>query len=238
MYVSNINLKYITMNLDILLVEDEEKISSLVKKGLEEENYDVTVADSAEAAIEILNSKTFSIYIFDIMLPGISGLDLCKKLRQNQDKTPILMLTALGEVDDRVDGLDAGADDYLVKPFHFKELLARVRSLTKRLQPEGEDKIIKKGDLVLNKDTHEVFRAGTKLELTVKEFDLLEYFMLNENRVLKRKEISEKVWNINFDTGTNVIDVYVNYLRNKLDKPYEHKYIQTVIGVGYVFKQA
>lgn len=171
------------------------------------------------------------------MLPGISGLDLCKKLRNRGDKTPILMLTALGEVDDKVDGLDAGADDYLVKPFHLKELIARVRSLTKRIQPDSNQRIIVKGDLELNKDTHEVFRNGKKIDLTVKEFDLLEYFMLNENRVLKRKEISEKVWNINFDTGTNVIDVYVNYLRNKLDKPFDHKYIQTVIGVGYVFKQ-
>jgi DNA-binding response OmpR family regulator len=173
----------------------------------------------------------------DLMIPYINGLELCKTLRADGVKTPVLMLTALGTTDDKVTGLDAGADDYLVKPFEFKELLARLRALTKRYTDNVQEiKVLGIADLEMNLDEKSVRRSGKQIDLTAKEFGLLEYFLKNKNRVISRTEIAEKVWDIHFDTGTNVIDVYINFLRKKIDKEFTPKLIHTMVGMGYVMK--
>ncbi|MCC6726567.1 MAG: response regulator transcription factor [Saprospiraceae bacterium] len=224
----------------ILVVEDEPSISNLIKKGLEENGYEVMQAFDGEMGLKLAQRAEFAVILLDIIMPGLNGLEVCQKLRKELDiQTPVLMLTALNETDDVVTGLDAGADDYLGKPFKFNELLARVKALSRRaaVGPIQATNLLKVADLVIDLDAKTVQRAGIDIRLTAKEFFLLEYLVRNRNRVLSRMDILEKVWEINFDLGTNVVDVYMNYLRNKVDKPFEHKLIHTVVGMGYVLKE-
>jgi two-component system copper resistance phosphate regulon response regulator CusR len=219
----------------IFLVEDEVRVAALVKKALEENGHAVdTVADGAEA-IKRFSVKPYDLIILDVMLPFISGIEVCRHIRQKNKNVPILMLTALDSVDDKVNGLNTGADDYQVKPFHLKELQARVEALLRRNASDNTP-VITLGDITLNTANNEVEREGRKITLTTKECALLELLMHNNDKILSRQIIAEKVWGISFDTGTNVVDVYVNYLRNKIEKGFDNKYIYTVIGKGYIFK--
>ncbi len=223
----------------ILVVEDEQKVAEFIKKGLEENAYKVDTAQDGILAKHLAFANQYDLIILDIILPKLNGLDLAKELRNHKIGTPILMLTALNKTDDKIIGFDSGADDYLTKPFEFRELLARVKALTKRAAGDGQSgvKSLTIADLELNFDSHTVLRAGQKIDLTAKEFALLEYFIRNKGKAITRTEIAEKVWGINFDTGTNVIDVYVNFLRKKVDKAFEKKLIHTLIGMGYIMKE-
>ncbi len=221
----------------ILVIEDEPKVASFIKQGLEEQSNNVTVAYDGFFGHKLATENEFDVIVLDLMIPYINGLDLCRKLREEGIKTPILILTALGTTDDKVTGLETGADDYMVKPFEFKELVARIRALSKRFTDTVQlPKILKVADLEMNLDEKSVKRGGKYIDLTAKEFSLLEFLLRNKNRVVSRAEISEKVWDIHFDTGTNVIDVYVNFLRKKVDKEFDRKLIQTMVGMGYVIK--
>ena len=221
---------------NILLVEDEQNVAAFIKKGLEEEGYVVTVAHSAESGREKLTSTQFDIFIFDVILPGISGLELCKQLRKEGVQTPILILTALSSTENVVQGLNSGADDYLAKPFKFQELLARINALARRIQKFQNDQLLTVGLLQLDRDAKTANRDKVEIKLTSTEYKLLEYMMRNSGKVLSRIDLLKNVWDINFDVGTNVVDVYVNYLRNKIDKEFDVKMIQTVIGMGYILK--
>ncbi len=220
----------------ILIVEDEPKVASFLKKGLEENNYETEIAYDGLSAEKLAYQYKFDLYILDIIIPGISGLELCKKLKKFNSGIPVLMLTALGTTDDKIIGFDAGANDYLVKPFEFRELLARVKVLLRRTDQQPEiTNILTTDDLELDLEKKVARRGSNYIELTAKEFSLLEYFMRNSGRVLSRIDIAEKVWDIKFDFGTNVVDVYVNFLRKKIDKGYDKKLIHTRVGFGYVF---
>jgi len=220
----------------ILIVEDEPKVASFIKKGLEENYYDAEMAYDGLSAEKLAQLYKYDLFILDIIIPGISGLDLCKKLKKLNSNTPVLMLTALGTTDDKIIGFDAGADDYLVKPFEFRELLARVKVLLKKAdQSHATVNRLIVGDLELDLDKKVARRGSSHIDLTAKEFSLLEYFMRNSGRVLSRNDIAEKVWDVSFDFGTNVVDVYVNFLRKKIDKGYDNKLIHTRVGFGYVF---
>jgi two-component system copper resistance phosphate regulon response regulator CusR len=222
----------------ILLVEDEPKVASFIKEGLEVENHEVTVVYDGHFGYKMATENRYDLIVLDLMIPYINGLDLCRQLRDKNVNTSILMLSALGSIDDKVTGLDAGADDYLVKPFEFKELLARVRAISKRSSSpvNADTPVLSISDLTLNNDTKIAKRGEKIIDLTAKEFLLLEYFLRNKGRVISRSEIAEKVWGINFDTGTNVIDVYVNFLRKKIDKEHTTKLIHTIIGMGYTMR--
>ena len=222
----------------ILLVEDEKRTVQYIKKGLEENGYEVDAAEDGLEGKKLAFSNQYNLVITDVIMPGLNGRELCKILRDGQVDTPILMLTALGDTDDVVQGLDSGADDYLSKPFEFKELLARIRSLTKR-QPKFpvNDYQLRIADLILDLNTKIVYRSGKKIELTSKEFSLLEYFLRNQGRVIPRAELSKNVWNVDFDTGTNMVEVYVNYLRKKIDRDFDKKLIHTQFGMGYILKE-
>lgn len=222
----------------ILIVEDEPKVASFIKKGLEENQYEADVAYDGITAEKIVLQYNYDLIILDIIIPYINGIELCKKIKISHPHTPVLMLTALGTTDDKVAGFDAGADNYLVKPFEFRELLARVKALLKSsvLRPYVSKKLVV-ADLELDLDKKVARRGGKTIELTAKEFSLLEYFMRNSGRVLSRNDIAEKVWDTNFDFGTNVVDVYVNFLRKKVDKNYDTKLIHTRIGLGYIFQE-
>lgn len=223
----------------ICLIEDEQKVAAFILKGLREHGYDVKVADDGGAARNILQQEHFDLLIMDVMLPDTNGIDLCRHIRQTDQDTPILMLTALNQVHDKVSGLKAGADDYLVKPFHFSELLARIEALMRRKKNKGDDDhILTFDDLKLDTWSKTAERAGKEISLTAKEYTLLELFMRNPNKILSREYIAEQVWGIGFDTGTNFIDVYVNYLRKKIEKDFRNKLIHTVIGMGYILKLA
>ena len=223
----------------ILLVEDEVKIAQALKKGLDENGYKTDIAYDGLIAKKLFLSNTYQLVILDINIPGINGYSLCRQIREYNQQVPVLMLTALNTTDNKVEGFEAGADDYVSKPFEFRELLVRIRALLKRTihkeLPVGN--ILKIADLELNLDSKEVRRNKIKIPLTAKEFQLLEYFMRNRNRVVSRSDIAENVWNIDFDTHTNVIDVYVNYLRNKIDKQFPIKLIHTQVGMGYILKE-
>lgn len=223
----------------VLLVEDEKKIADSIGKGLKEQDYHVETAYDGKIALRLFENGSFNIIITDINLPGINGFDLCKIIRGRNQHIPIIMLTAFSATQDKIEGFDAGADDYIVKPFEFKELVVRIRALLKRTlnQQLPAGNILKVADLELNVDSKEVFRADKPIILTAKEFQLLEYFMRNRNRVLSRGDIAEKVWELDFDTKTNVIDVYVNFLRKKIDKDFDEKLIHTQVGMGYVMKE-
>jgi DNA-binding response OmpR family regulator len=220
----------------ILIVEDEPKVASFIKKGLEENSYEVDIAYDGLSAEKLVRSVRYDLFILDIIIPGINGLELCKRLKEINSNIPVLMLTALGTTDDKVTGFEAGASDYLVKPFEFRELMARVKVLLKKpdLSQEKVDRLIV-GDLELDLERKVAHRGKLSIDLTAKEFSLLEYFMRNSGRVLSRIDIAEKVWDIKFDFGTNVVDVYVNFLRKKIDKGFDKKLIHTRVGFGYVF---
>lgn len=223
----------------ILVIEDEQSVSSFIRKGLEEQGHEVTQAFDGSTGLRAAIQHRFDLLILDLILPGINGLEICKKLRESGElAVPILMLTALGATEDVVAGLDAGADDYLAKPFKFKELLARVRALTRRKSLSTASKQLQVADLELDLDRKVVSRGDKPIKLTAKEFNLLEYLIRNKGRVVSRVDILENVWEVNFDMGTNVIDVYVSYLRNKIDKNFSPKLIHTVVGMGYVLKES
>lgn len=222
--------------MNVLVVEDEQKVAGFLKKGLEEQGYSVDLCYDGLMGEKLALRNDYDILLLDVILPGINGYELCKRIREAKPKIPIIMLTALGTTDDKLAGFDSGADDYLVKPFEFKELLARVKALLKRSTGVIQtSKQIKVADLELNLDKKVAFRNRKKIELTAKEFALLEFLMRNKGRVVSRAEIAEKVWDITFDTGTNVVDVYINILRKKIDKDFDVKLINTRIGMGYSF---
>lgn len=222
---------------NILLVEDEKKIADTLALGLTENQYNVSVAYDGTIGKKLFDSKVFDIVILDINLPGMNGYELCKAIREKNERVPVVMLTALSTTEDKIEGFEAGADDYIVKPFDFKELLVRLKALLKRLhQTNLPVNMLKAADVVMNLDSKEVTRAGKPIHLTAKEFQLLEYFVKNKNKVVSRADIALNVWDIDFDTKTNVIDVYVNFLRKKLEKDFDSKLIHTQVGMGYILK--
>lgn len=222
----------------ILLVEDEPKTALTIKQGLEENGYFVDVAHDGFTGLKTATSFHFDLVITDLMMPGIDGLVFCSLLREKGNQVPVIMVTALDTTEDKISGFNAGTDDYLTKPFEFEELLARIRAVTKRTQNQGlNQNILTFSDLTMNLHTREVIRAGKHINLTAKEFALLEYLIRNQERVVSKADIAEKIWDITFDTGTNVIEVYVSYLRTKIDKDFSKKLIHTRIGMGYVLKE-
>ncbi|NML22113.1 response regulator transcription factor [Pseudoflavitalea sp. G-6-1-2] len=222
----------------ILIIEDEQKVASFIKKGLEEQQFTVEVENDGERGLQTALEKDFDCIILDILLPGINGREICRRLRQNQVWTPVLMLSALQTTDDIVTGLDHGADDYLRKPFHFKELLARIQALHRRHHQDmiGQERL-QFQDLILDTAAKSASRSGIQIVLTAREYKLLELFMRHPNKVLSRAFISDAVWGIDRQSNANVVDVYVNYLRNKIEKPFHgDKLIHTLTGMGYVLK--
>jgi heavy metal response regulator len=220
----------------ILVVEDEKKVASFIKRGLEEEKYEVDTALDGEEGLKMALDKQYDLIVLDWMLPKKDGLAVIKELRENKTLTPVLMLTAKDSLEDIIAGLDSGSDDYLTKPFAFAELLARVRALLRRSEMDKGAEL-RFADLRLDPVTHKVWRKEKEIDLTAKEYGLLEYFMRNPNQVLTRTMIADHVWDYTFDTFTNIIDVYVNYLRKKIDRDADKKLIHTVRGVGYIFKE-
>lgn len=220
----------------ILVVEDEERIASFVARGLREARYIVDVALDGERGLYMAEINEYDLLILDIRLPGYDGISICRQLRSKKMDVPILMLSVKNTAEDKVRGLNCGADDYLAKPFAFKELLARVQALLRRNKP-SQGGVLKLADLELNQLTHKVMRHGKEIELTSKEYTLLEYFMLNPGTVITRTMISEHVWHEDFDSLTNIIDVFVNYLRNKIDKGFAKPLIHTIRGSGYCLRE-
>lgn len=224
----------------VLLVEDEPGVAAFIKKGLEEESYQVQVAYDGNLAIQLLSGNQFDLIILDLILPGMNGIEICKKIRSSSlTNAPILMLTALNSTENIITGLDSGADDYLPKPFKLKELHARLRALLRRSNKSeniGLNDILEIEDLKLDRTTKIVIRDDKEIKLTSTEYRLLEYFMKNKGRILSRVDILDNVWDINFDMGTNVVDVYINYLRNKIEKGFKSKLIHTAIGMGYIMR--
>jgi two-component system, OmpR family, copper resistance phosphate regulon response regulator CusR len=231
------------MNRKILLVEDETSVVSFIKKGLTEAGYEVSAALDGNSGLQMAQQHEFDIIILDIMLPGLNGIEVCKEIRKTNKQVAILFLTALGTAENVVIGLETGADDYLVKPFKFIELLARIKSLLRRLEPHSastvhfKDQLYKFSDIELNDYTKSVKRGIRVLTLTSTEFRLLLLFIQNPRRVLSRSDMLDKVWGVNFDLGTNVVDVYVNYLRKKLEADGSPRVIHTVVGMGYVLRE-
>jgi DNA-binding response OmpR family regulator len=222
----------------VLIVEDEPKLAGFVKKGLEEQAWEVDVAYDGQIGVSLALSTLYDVIVLDVNLPKMNGFELAALLRREDVRTPILMLTALGTLNDKLAGFDAGADDYLVKPFEFQELIVRLRALQKRNVERGQTtNVLKVADLELDLNERVARRSGHRIDLTAKEFGLLEYFMRNRGRVVSRVDIAEKVWDIHFDTGTNTIDVYVNFLRKKIDRDFSQKLIHTVVGMGYIMKE-
>lgn len=229
--------KLLKYNMKILLIEDEINMANSLKLGLEEQDFIVDLALNGSEGLTKALSKDYNIIISDIILPEINGLEFCKLYRKHKPETPILLLTALGTTNDKLKGFDVGADDYLVKPFAFKELVARIKVMLKRSnQIISEYNLLQVGDLILYLDSKTVERNSISINLTAKEFDLIEYLIINKNKVISKKEIAENVWGINFDTGTNSIEVYVNFVRKKIDKDFDVKLIQTFHGRGYMLK--
>ena len=222
----------------IVVIEDEQKIADTLQQGLREHGYTVDVAYDGKKGLSAFESSSFHLVVLDINLPGINGYELCKLIRTRNTEVPIIMLTALTSLNDKLEGYDSGADDYVIKPFEFKELLMKIRVLLKRtsLQNVVTTHVLKADDLEMNLDSREVRRGETLINLTAKEFQLLEFLLRNKNKVVSRGEIAINVWDIDFDTNTNVIDVYINYVRNKVDKPFDEKLIHTQVGMGYILK--
>ena len=220
------------------LAEDDSKIAELIRNGLQEQNFEVSAVHNGTDALQLFQTEPFDLVILDLMMPGMNGIEVSKALRKVKPDLPILMLTAMGSLDDKITGFNNGADDYLVKPFHFRELVVRIEALLRRRTTvvKPDTAILSFDDVTLNTESKEVHRAGTLINLTAKEFTLLELFLRNPNRLLSRQYIAETAWDINFDTGTNVIDVYVNFLRNKLEKGFDRKLIHTKINMGYILK--
>lgn len=222
----------------VLLIEDEPKMVRSLKKGLEEHQIDVDFAYDALLGKRLAESNEYSVIISDVILPGMNGFDLLKSIRREGNHTPVLLLTALGQTEDKVTGFDAGADDYLTKPFEFRELLMRVKALARRpVETYQPDPDLFFADVRMDLKAKEFFRANRKIPLTPREFALMEYFLRNPGRVISKTEISEKVWDLHFDTGTNVIEVYVNFLRKKVDKGFEKKLIHTQFKNGYILRE-
>lgn len=222
----------------ILIIEDSSRVSSLLKRGLESQGYQVYISEDAEDAIALLGKLTFDLAITDIMLPKMTGIDLCKFIKQKYTDLPIIMLTALGTIDEKVEGFDAGADDYMVKPFEIRELFVRIKAILQRSSNKNRESYLtdlEYHDLKINKKINRVFRNGEEIELTPKEFKLLVFLVNNAERILTREEIADNVWGNHFDTGTNYIDVYITYLRKKIDKNFDTKLIHTKPGVGFIF---
>lgn len=222
---------------NILVVEDEERVAGLLKAGLEENGFQVLVAYDGSMGLRLFRSHQFHLVISDVILPRLDGFELCREIRKINPRIPVLMLTALGTTDDKLDGFDAGADDYLVKPFDFRELTARIRALLKRdagnpeVMPVSE---LSYADLRMDLNVKTVTRGEQMLKLSPKEYNLLRYLLENADRVVSRMEITENVWNTHFDTGTNFVDVYINYLRKKVDRDFGQKLIHTKPGMGYI----
>ncbi len=219
----------------ILIVEDEKSIADTLQLGLRENGYQAMVAYNGEAGFELYGKKTFDLLLLDINLGGIDGFQLCRKIRLQDTSLPVIMLTSMHELPDKINGYNAGADDYIVKPFEFRELLLKIGALLKRTMPQGPS-ILRADNLEMNLDSKEVTRDNRKINLTLKEFQLLEYLLRNKNRLVSRAEIAIHVWEIDFNTNTNVIDVYINYLRNKIDRNFESRLIHTQVGMGYILK--
>lgn len=223
----------------VLIVEDEPKLAGFIQKGLQEQAWDVEVAYDGQIGSSLALSNHYDVIVLDVNLPKINGFELATLLRKENVRVPILMLTALGTLNDKLAGFEAGADDYLVKPFEFQELIVRLRALQKRSAERPQTtNILKIADLELDLNERIARRDGKRIDLTAKEFGLLEYFIRNRGRVVSRVDIAEKVWDIHFDTGTNTIDVYVNFLRKKIDRDFSQKLIHTVVGMGYIMKDS
>ncbi len=223
----------------ILVIEDEQRVAQLIKTGLCELGFDAAVAYDGDMGLRLFKSGGFSLVVSDVILPGMNGFELCREIRKLNPDVPVLMLTALGSTDDKLDGFDAGADDYMVKPFDFRELAARINILLKRRTISGGQvevsSEVRYADLLIDKKTSKVSRGGTDIKLSPKEYKLLLYMAENADRIITRDEISEKVWDTHFDTGTNFIDVYINYLRKKVDRDFDVKLIHTRTGMGFIF---
>lgn len=223
----------------ILVIEDEQRVAQLIKTGLCELGFDAAVAYDGDMGLRLFKSGGFSLVVSDVILPGMNGFELCREIRKLNPDVPVLMLTALGSTDDKLDGFDAGADDYMVKPFDFRELAARINILLKRRTISGGQvevsSEVRYADLLIDKKTSKVSRGGTDIKLSPKEYKLLIYMAENADRIITRDEISEKVWDTHFDTGTNFIDVYINYLRKKVDRDFDVKLIHTRTGMGFIF---
>ncbi len=219
----------------ILVVEDEKKVASFLKKGLEQEYHSVDVASDGKEGLRLSLENEYDLIILDIMLPFLDGISLLKELRQEKIETPVLMLTAKGTIEDKVSGLDAGADDYLPKPFAFEELLARVRSLLRR-KDKNKALVLYADNLSIDTQTHKVKRGNKEIILTPKEYSILEYLLRNKNHVVSRMKLTEHVYEYQFDPDTNVIDVYINKLRNKIDKDFDNQLLHTIRGIGYLIK--
>lgn len=224
--------------MNLLLVEDEVSVSNFIKKGFESEGYSIDVAFDGTMGKSFFAKKIYELIILDINLPGLNGYELCQQFKASHPHIPIIFLTALDSLDDKVTGFESGADDYLVKPFEFQELLLRAKALIRRSGSSiGIGKKLVLADLEMETSGKIVSRAGKRIELTAREFSLLEYLMINKGRVVSRVDIAEKVWDLDFDTSTNVIDVYINYLRKKIDRDHPFKLLHTVIGMGYVLRE-
>jgi len=224
--------------MNILLIEDDKRISDFVIKGLEENGFSVTLAVTGEIAREMISESEWDIILMDIMLPGIDGIQLTKLIRFKKNHTPILVLSALDDADDKVSALDSGADDYLVKPFHFKELISRINALTRRTKFNYKEKeqVYVCHNLTVNLDEHSVFQEKQPIDLSPREYKLLLFLLENKNKVVSRTQLLNAVWGINYDNNTNVVDVYISYLRNKIDEN-QHKFIHTIKGTGYMLKE-
>lgn len=224
--------------MNLLIIEDERKTADSLKKGLEESGYEVDVAYDGLTGLSLAKTNKYNLIVSDIVLPKMNGVELCRQISSLESNVPILLLSALDSKDDVVSGLEAGAEDYLTKPFDFRELVARVRILTKRKETVAAPlSLITFSDITMNLNSKEVSRGGVHIELTAKEFRLLEYFIRTPNTVISRAELAKEIWNIDFNTGTNIVEVYINYLRNKIDKPFERKLIHNLHGMGYILKE-
>lgn len=225
-------------DINILLVEDDPKLGKTIQEELQHQGFSTDLAFDGKIAESLFNNNTYQLILLDINLPYKNGWELCKAFRSQNRNIPIIMLTALGDIQDKMDAFNAGADDYLVKPFHLNELLARIKVFIKRMSKnELTDDTVTVGSLTINMNDRSAYRNGQPIKLTVKEFQLLELLMRNRGRIISKSEIAEKIWNINFDTGTNTIEVYINFLRNKIDKPFGSNMIQTKPGFGYMLKE-
>lgn len=220
----------------ILLVEDEDRLASFIRKGISAEGYEVEVAYDGRMGLSLFRKNSYDIILLDVNLPHINGFELCQLIRADNESVPVLMLTALDSLADKADGFNAGADDYLAKPFEFQELLLRLRALTRRNGTKPKQ-VLQLADLELNLDTKTVTRAGQRIDLTTREYSLMEYLMLNKGKIISRVDISERVWSLDFDSSTNVIDVYISYLRKKIDKGFSTKLLHTIVGMGYVLRE-
>lgn len=220
----------------ILLVEDEDRLASFIRKGISAEGYEVEIAYDGRMGLSLFRKNSYDIILLDVNLPHINGFELCQLIRADNESVPVLMLTALDSLADKADGFNAGADDYLAKPFEFQELLLRLRALTRRSGTKPKQ-ILRLADLELNLDTKTVTRAGQRIDLTTREYSLMEYLMLNKGKIISRVDISERVWSLDFDSSTNVIDVYISYLRKKIDKGFSTKLLHTIVGMGYVLRE-